>query len=65
MIDASLFPIFVRKGRSRTRFKVGYIDKQGRVAIEPLFDGGARFHDGLAAVNAKGSLGRHQCPRQF
>ena len=57
MIDASLFPIFVRQGRSRTRFKVGYIDKQGRVAIAPLFDGGTRFHDGLAAVNAKGRWG--------
>src|SRR5581483_11954601 len=32
-VDA-LFPIFVRQGRSRTRYKVGYIDHSGSIKIE-------------------------------
>jgi len=33
--DVMLFPIFVRQGRSRTRFKVGYINQTGDVVIDP------------------------------
>src|SRR5690348_1770276 len=56
MIETKLFPIFVRQGRSRTRSKVGYIDEQGHV-VEPLFDDGTRFYEGLAAVKAKNRWG--------
>jgi WG repeat protein len=44
------FPIYVRQGRSRTRYKVGYINGVGVIVIEPIFDDGARFYEGLAAV---------------
>jgi hypothetical protein len=50
-----LFPIYVRQGKSRTRHKVGYIDASGTVVIDPIFDDGTRFYDGLASVK----VGRH------
>jgi hypothetical protein len=52
-----LFPIFVRQGKGLTRFKVGYIDHQGQVLIDPIFDEGTRFYEGLAAVKVKGRWG--------
>src|SRR5258708_1778845 len=48
--DPHLFPIFVRQGRSKTRAKVGYIDRDGQVVIDPIYDQGTRFSEGLAAV---------------
>ncbi len=57
MNPTSLFPIFVRQGRSRSRFKVGYIDKQGQVVIDPIFDEGTRFCEGVAAVAVKNRWG--------
>ncbi len=50
MIDIKLFPIFLRQGRARAQFKVGYITQSGDVVIEPVFDEGTRFYEGLAAV---------------
>ena len=57
MTGANLFPILVRQGRSRTRFKVGYINHEGQVAIDPIFDEGTRFYDGLAAVGIRNRRG--------
>ncbi|MEX2299442.1 MAG: WG repeat-containing protein [Bryobacterales bacterium] len=44
------FPILVRQGRSRARYKVGYIDRSGKPVIEPQFDDGDCFSEGLAAI---------------
>ena len=52
-----LFPIFVRQGKSRARTKVGYIDERGKIQIEPTFDDGTQFYDGLAAVATRGRWG--------
>src|SRR3954468_18090791 len=52
-----LFPVHVRQGRSRTRFKVGYIDLRGHTVIDPVFDDGTRFYEGLAAVRVKSRWG--------
>lgn len=49
-----LFPIFVPQGRTKTKYKVGYIDSRGSLAIDPVFNEGTRFHDGLAAVKVTG-----------
>jgi WG containing repeat len=40
----------VRQGKNRTRFKIGYIDKQGRAEIDPILDDGTGFDEGLASV---------------
>jgi len=48
--DVMLFPIFVRQGRSRTRFKVGYINQTGNLVIDPKFDEGTNFYEELASV---------------
>jgi len=37
--------------------KIGYIDKTGKVVIEPQFDGGFAFNDGLASVCIKETNG--------
>ncbi|MGA9554960.1 MAG: WG repeat-containing protein, partial [Candidatus Sulfotelmatobacter sp.] len=50
-----LFPIYVRQGKSRTRYKVGYINVSGLVVIDPIFDDGTRYYEGLASVK----VGRH------
>jgi hypothetical protein len=50
-----LFPIYVRQGKSRTRYKVGYINSKGTGVIDPIFDDGTRFYEGLASVR----VGRH------
>jgi hypothetical protein len=48
--NQSLFPIFVRKNGSRSKVQVGYINDSGKTIVEPVFDDGTGFHDGLAAV---------------
>lgn len=45
-----LFPIYVRQGKSRTRYKVGYINSTGAMVVDPVFDDGTRFYEGLASV---------------
>ena len=45
-----LFPVFVRHGRSSKRFKVGYMDHEGRLVLDAVYDGGTRFYEGLASV---------------
>jgi hypothetical protein len=45
-----LFPIYVRQGKSPTRYKVGYINSAGATVIDPVFDDGTRFYEGLASV---------------
>jgi WG containing repeat len=57
MTTTHLFPIFVRQGKSRTRFKVGYIDHKGKVVIDPIFDEGTRFYEELAAVRVENRWG--------
>lgn len=56
-MTTSLFPIFVRQGKSRSRFKVGYINQTGNVVIDPVFDDGTRFYEGLASVKVRGRWG--------
>jgi hypothetical protein len=51
--ESRLFPIFVRQGKSSSRFKVGYIDREGHVVIDAVFDEGTRFYEGLASVRVK------------
>jgi hypothetical protein len=51
---SQLFPIFVPQGKSKTRYRVGYIDKAGRLVIDPVFSQGTRFAEGKAAVQVKG-----------
>lgn len=49
-----LFPIFVPQGKSKTRYRVGYIDHEGRLVIEPVFNEGTLFAEGTAAVQVNG-----------
>ncbi|MGB6193357.1 MAG: WG repeat-containing protein [Terracidiphilus sp.] len=48
-----LFPIFVPQGKSKTRYRVGYIDCQGKLVIDPLFNKGTMFVDGTASVQVE------------
>jgi hypothetical protein len=57
MIATSLFPIFLRQGGSRTRFKVGYINHEGNVVVDPIYDEGTRFYEGLASVRVRNHWG--------
>jgi hypothetical protein len=57
MTNTALYPIFIRQGKSKTRFKVGYINHTGKGAIDPIFDYGTRFYEGLAAVEVRGRWG--------
>ncbi len=52
-----LFPIFVRQGKSVAKFKVGYARADGKVMLDPIFDEGTRFYEGMAAVKVKGRWG--------
>jgi hypothetical protein len=45
-----LFPIFVRQGRSLTKYKAGYMNRLGEVVVEPIYDAAYPFSDGLASV---------------
>lgn len=49
-----LFPIFVPQGKSKARYKVGYIDQNGKIAIDPIFSQGTLFSEGTASVQVKG-----------
>jgi hypothetical protein len=57
MTDTTIHPIFIRKGRSRTSFKVGYVNQRGQIVIDPIFDEGTRFYDGLASVKVRNRWG--------
>jgi hypothetical protein len=48
--SAMLFPEFVRQGRNRTKYKAGYIDRQGRVVVEPIYESAYPFREGLGSV---------------
>src|SRR4051812_4344613 len=52
-----LFPIYVRQRSSQGPYKVGYIDSCGELVIEPKFDMGGRFSDGLAPIAIGGKWG--------
>ena len=56
-LDVDLFPIFVKQGRSHTRYKVGYINRHGDIVIDAEFDYGGRFTDGLAVVRVRQKWG--------
>jgi WG containing repeat len=49
-----LFPIFVPVGKSKTRYRVGYIDPVGKLVINPVFNQGTMFAEGTASVQVKG-----------
>jgi hypothetical protein len=49
-----LFPIFVSQGKSRTRYKVGYINREGKLVIAPIFNQGTLFSEETASVQVKG-----------
>jgi hypothetical protein len=57
MTAPHLFPIFVRQGESRARFKVGYINLKGDVVVAPVYDDGTRFYEGLASVRVRNRWG--------
>jgi hypothetical protein len=48
MKDPALYPIFVHQGRSKTRFKVGYINYEGEVVVDAILT--------LGLGSTKGSL---------
>jgi len=54
-VERTLFPIFVREGRSRKKFKAGYINNNGEVVVPAAFDYGYPFREGLASFR-KGDL---------
>lgn len=45
-----LFPIFVREGRSRKRYKAGYINRLGEIVVPPTYDHSYPFWNGLASM---------------
>jgi hypothetical protein len=45
-----LFPIFVREGRSPTKYNSGFIDASGKVVIPPIYDRAHPFRNSRAAV---------------
>jgi hypothetical protein len=52
-----IYPIFARQGRSWRRYKVGYIDCEGSVVVQPRFDHGLPCSEGLAAIAVGGKWG--------
>ena len=52
-----LFPVFVRQGRSRKRYKAGYINCLGEVALPTAFEEAYPFRNGLASVKQGGRWG--------
>jgi WG containing repeat len=57
MTELHLFPIFVRQGRSKAHFKVGYINQSGSVVVDPIYDEGTCFREGLASVRVRSRWG--------
>lgn len=57
MPDICLYPIFVRQGTNKQKATVGYIDRSGTLVIEPAYDDGTYFYDGMAAIQAKNKWG--------
>lgn len=43
--------------RVQVNGKVGYINRLGRIVVEPKFEDGRKFHEGLAAVRIKDKYG--------
>jgi hypothetical protein len=52
-----LFPVFVRQGRSRKRYKAGYINCLGEVTLPTVFEDAYSFRNGLASVKQDGKWG--------
>ncbi|HEY3707457.1 MAG TPA: WG repeat-containing protein, partial [Terracidiphilus sp.] len=52
-----LFPVFVRQGRSRKRYKAGYINCLGEIAVPAVFEEAFPFRNGLASVKQGGRWG--------
>jgi WG containing repeat len=52
-----LFPIFVKEGRSRKRYKAGYINCVGNIVIPPTFQHAYPFRNGVATVRHNGLWG--------
>ena len=52
-----LFPVFVRQGRSRKRYKAGYINCLGKVILPAVFEEAYPFRTGLAPVKQGGKWG--------
>lgn len=52
-----LYPIFVRIGRDRNKYKAGFIDISGTIVIDPIFEDARPFREGLASVMLNGKWG--------
>jgi hypothetical protein len=52
-----LFPVYVREGRSRKRYKAGYINCAGEIVIPAQYEDAYPFRNGLAAVKQGGMWG--------
>src|SRR5579864_4723682 len=52
-----LFPIYVRQGRSPSKWKAGFIDSDGKIVISPDYEDARPFSEGLAPVQIGGSWG--------
>src|SRR5580693_3498079 len=52
-----LFPVFVREGRSRKRYKAGYVNCLGEIVIPSTFEGAYPFRNGLASGKQGGLWG--------
>jgi hypothetical protein len=52
-----LYPVFVRQGRSRKRYKAGYINCLGVVVLSTVFEEAYPFRNGLASVKQSGQWG--------
>jgi hypothetical protein len=60
-----LFPIFTRQAKNKKRLKVGYINDAGSVIVEPLYDEGTRFYEGLASVRVRDRWGAINSSGEF
>jgi WG containing repeat len=52
-----LFPVFVREGRSRKRYKAGYINCLGEIVVGANFEEAYPFRNGLASIKRDGLWG--------
>ena len=51
------FPVFVQQGRSRKRYKAGYINCLGEIVLPAVFEEAYPFRNGLASVKQGGRWG--------